>query len=84
MVIERFRAATAAQGYSGDTVANVVGDVVACGAGFWFAGRFGLRWTILIGIILEIGLLVAIRDNLLLNVVMLVWPIEAIKNWQMG
>lgn len=84
IVIERFRAATAAQGYSGDTVINVLGDVVACAAGFWIAGRLGLQRTILLAVILEVGLLVAIRDNLLLNVVMLLLPIEAIKNWQMG
>jgi hypothetical protein len=84
IVIERFRAATAAQGYTGDTVVNVIGDVVACGAGFWIAGRIGFRWTLLLAVILEVGLLFTIRDNLLLNVVMLFWPIEAIKNWQLG
>jgi hypothetical protein len=44
----------------------------------------GFQWTLLAGVLFELGLLITIRDNLFLNVVMLVWPIESIKNWQMG
>ncbi len=84
MVIERYRAATAAQGYSGDSVANVFGDVATCAAGFWLASRLGVWRTVLLAIVLEIVLLIWIRDNLSLNILMLIWPIEAIKTWQTG
>lgn len=81
-IIERYRQ-TAAQGYLGDTVFNGVGDLLACVAGFWIAQRIGWRWSIALFVATEIVLALWIRDGLLLNVLMLIWPIEAIKAWQM-
>ena len=84
MVINRYRDATAALGYTGDSVVNVVGDVLACVLGFAVARRLGTRGTLVLIAAIEVGLLIAIRDNLFLNVVMLFVPLEFIKEWQVA
>jgi Protein of unknown function (DUF2585) len=83
-VIRRYREATAALGYQGDTIANSLGDIVCCGVGFLVARRLGLRRSLLLFVLLEIGLLIWIRDSLVLEVLMLLYPVEAIKAWQVG
>jgi hypothetical protein len=83
-VIERYRAATAALGYEGDTVANSMGDVLSCGVGFLLALRLGLWRSVALFLVTEAVLLLWIRDDLLLNVVMLIHPVRAIKAWQTG
>jgi len=83
-VIERYRAATIAIGYQGDSVANSLGDILACAAGFVLASRIGWRASVVVFIATELVLLVWIRDDLLLNIIMLVYPSETIKAWQMG
>jgi hypothetical protein len=83
-VIQRYRAATAAIGYQGDSVANSLGDIVSCGVGFVIARRLGFRWSLVLFVIIEGVLLVWIRDNLLLNIMMLIYPHPGIKAWQMG
>ena len=82
-IIERYRQATAAQGYLGDTVLNSIGDLLSCLAGFWIAQRIGWRWSIALFVVTEVVLALWIRDGLILNILMLIWPIEAIKAWQM-
>lgn len=81
-VIERYRAATMAQGYSGDTIANSLGDILSCALGFVLARRLGLWRSCLLFLATEAMLLVWIHDSLLLNVVMLIHPIDVIKVWQ--
>ena len=81
-VIDRYREATAALGYTGDTVVNSLGDIAACGLGFEIARRLGLRLSLLAFALVEIALLVWIRDSLLLNVLMLIHPSDAIRAWQ--
>jgi Protein of unknown function (DUF2585) len=81
-VIRRYREATAALGYTGDTVVNSLGDIAACGLGFEIARRLGLRLSLVAFALVEIALLVWIRDSLLLNVLMLVHPSDAIRAWQ--
>jgi hypothetical protein len=82
-IINRYRE-TAALGYTGDTIVNSLGDVISCALGFALAFRIRARWSALVFAATEILLLIFIRDSLLLNVVMLVHPIEAIKQWQLG
>jgi hypothetical protein len=82
-VIERYRTATAALGYTGDAVVNSLGDIVCCLAGFLIAQRLGFRRSLIAFIVLELLLLLWIKDSLLLEILMLVSPIEAIKTWQM-
>jgi hypothetical protein len=83
-IIDRFRAGTAEIGYVGDTVANSVGDVLSCMVGFGLARRLGLWWSVALAVAIEAVLLVWIRDNLILDVLMLIHPVEAIKTWQGG
>lgn len=83
-VIERYRAATAAVGYSGDSVINTLGDLASAGLGFWLARWLGWRWTLALLMAIELILLAAIRDNLTLNVLMLAVPLPGLKEWQSG
>ncbi|HEX4588437.1 MAG TPA: DUF2585 family protein [Gemmataceae bacterium] len=83
-VIDRFRAGTAALGYRGDTVANSLGDVLSCTVGFWLARRLGLWRSIALIVVIEVGLLFWIRDNLVLDVLTLLHPVDAIGAWQAG
>ena len=83
-VIERYRQATLALGYEGDTVVNSLADILCCGIGFMLARRLGFRRSLAVFIATEVILILWIRDSLILNVVMLLFPIEAIKKWQMG
>jgi hypothetical protein len=83
-VIDRYRELTAALGYNGDTVVNSLGDVVACAAGVLLARRLGLLKTLLVFALTEVVLLLWIRDSLLLNILLLVYPSERLKAWQAG
>lgn len=84
LVINRYREATAALGYAGDSVWNSLGDVLACVAGYLLADWLGRRRTLVLFAAIELGMILWIRDSLLLNVLMLVYPLEAIKTWQTG
>jgi hypothetical protein len=82
-IIERYRTETAALGYHGDTIVNSFGDIMCCLVGFVIARRLGLRRSLLIFVALEVILIVWIRDSLLLEILMLVLPLDAIRGWQM-
>ena len=82
--INRYRAATASLDYVGDSVLNSLGDILSALAGFCLAARLSWKWIVAMVIAIELILLVTIRDNLTLNIVMLLYPIEAIKQWQTG
>lgn len=84
LIIDRYREVTMAYGYSGDSVLNSVSDAGFMIVGFLAASR--MRWgvTVAIAIAFELFTLWAIRDNLTLNVLMLVSPVEAVKDWQAG
>ena len=84
MVIERYRTATMALGYSGDSIINSGMDTVFMTLGFLAAWRMPVWATIAIAIVFELFTGWLIRDNLTLNVLMLIWPVEAIKTWQGG
>ena len=83
-IIEKYRANTISLDYFGDSVLNSVGDVLACGIGFWIAARLGWWRSLVFFVLVEAVLLIWIRDSLLLNVVMLIYPSDTIKSWQMG
>jgi hypothetical protein len=82
-VINRYRAETAALGYEGDTVVNSFGDLLCAFIGFMIARRLGFRRSIIVFLVVEVILSVVIRDSLLLEILMLIKPIPAIKQWQM-
>ena len=81
-VIDRYRQETAAIGYTGDSVLNSMADCGWMLLGFYVAWRLPWQLTLALAIAFELLTLVVIRDNLTLNVLMLVWPIEAIRHWQ--
>ena len=82
-VINRYRAETAALGYTGDTIVNSLGDLTCALVGFLVARKLGLRWSLVAFVLVEIFLLVWIKDSLLLQLLMLIHPVESIKLWQM-
>ena len=84
MVIDRYRAVTVSWGYSGDSVVNSLGDIGWMILGFLAASRIPAWASVALALFLELLTLWTIRDNLTLNVVMLFWPIEAIRQWQGG
>ncbi|MEJ7927869.1 DUF2585 domain-containing protein [Sphingobium sp. AN641] len=84
VIIDRYRTATIALGYSGDSILNSMSDIGMMALGFLFAGRASWRVTLAIGLGFEMLTLWVIRDNLTLNVLMLTFPIEAVKTWQSG
>ena len=81
-VIRRYRQETAALGYHGDTIVNSLSDILACGLGFVLARHLGFRRALALFVVIEAILAFWIRDSLLLNIIMLVYPIDAIKDWQ--
>ncbi len=83
-IIDRYRAATASLDYYGDSILNSTFDLVAAMLGFWLAWRFGWRWMLLLIALIELLMLLFVRDNLTLNILMLVHPSEAVKQWQLG
>ena len=84
MVIGRYRDATMALGYTGDSVVNSVSDLAAMLLGFALASRLPVWTSVLLVLALELAALLAIRDNLTLNILMLLWPVDAVRNWQAG
>ena len=82
MVIDRYRAVTVSFGYSGDSILNSGADIVWMIAGFLVATRLPARVSVAVALFLELLTLWIIRDNLTLNVIMLFWPVEAIRQWQ--
>lgn len=84
IIIDRYRAATISLNYVGDSILNSAMDAVFMVVGFLFAWRAPVALTIVIAIFFELLTGWLIRDNLTLNVIMLVWPVEAIKTWQGG
>lgn len=83
-IIEKYRANTASYDYFGDSIVNSIADVAACAFGFWVALKLGLWKSFAFFFMVELFLLLWIRDSLLINILMLIYPLDSIKEWQSG
>src|SRR5574338_215572 len=80
-IINKYRTETAALGYQGDTIVNSLGDLACALIGFLVAQQLGLRRSLIVFLLIELILIFWIHDSLLLQILMLVRPVEAIKLW---
>jgi hypothetical protein len=84
MVINRYRATTIALDYYGDSVLNSVSDILAMVSGFFLAARLPVWLIVALVVVMEVAVAWWIRDNLTLNILQLLYPLEAVLKWQQG
>jgi hypothetical protein len=83
-VIQRYREATISLDYFGDSIINSTSDIVCCATGFFIGYKLRFWRSLALFLVTEAMLIFWIRDSLLINILMLIWPIDAIKHWQMA
>lgn len=83
-VINRYRTETASLNYFGDSILNSFGDLLSMFAGLWLATRLSWKIVLPLFLVIELIMLFTIRDNLTLNIIMLLYPIPGISEWQLS
>lgn len=83
-VINRYREATISLDYFGDSIINSLADITGCAIGFWLAYLLGFWRSLAVFLTTELVLMLTIRDSLVINLIMLIYPLDAIKAWQMA
>ena len=83
-VIQRYREVTISLDYFGDSIINSLADIFSFALGFWLANKIRFWLSLAFFVLVEIILLLWIRDSLILNIIMLLYPLDAIKKWQGG
>jgi hypothetical protein len=83
-IMDRYRTATISLSYFGDSVINSTSDILFMLLGFWLAAKLPVWASVFLVVAMEVIVGAIIRDNLTLNIIMLVWPLDAIKAWQVG
>jgi hypothetical protein len=81
-IIERYRAVTISRDYYGDSVLNATADIFAMAHGFWLARYLPVWASVAVIVVFETISMIVIRDGLALNILMLIWPLEAVLDWQ--
>jgi len=84
LVIDRYRAGTISADYMGDSILNSMGDLACCAAGYLTAAGIPALASLALFLVIEVSMVIWLRDSLLLNVWMLLAPNQAIRTWQRG
>jgi len=83
-VIQRYREETISLDYFGDSIINSLSDILCCATGFTIGYKLKFWRSLALFLLTEIVLIFWIRDSLLINILMLIYPVEAIKHWQLA
>jgi hypothetical protein len=83
-IIQRYREATISLDYFGDSILNSISDILCCATGFVIGYKLKFWRSLALFVVTEVILIFWIHDSLLINILMLIWPIDAVKHWQMA